>query len=206
VGAPVTVPVWSPDGRRLAYRETEGPLNRIFTLDVTDGSAPVVVVQGQGALGLPVWSPDGRRIAYFAPSSGTFVVDVTQANATPERLPGSPFNPVAWSADGRLLLGNRTASATQAVAPVLYDFGTNTSELLAEGGTGVRLSADGSEVLVSNDGGTRSQLIDLSSRTVRDLFSLAPPRTFAYLPSSNGRSVSYVVSELQADIYRIRVP
>jgi Tol biopolymer transport system component len=204
-GAAVTVPVWSPDGRRLAYRESRGPLNTIFSVDVTDGSAPVAVVREPGTLGAPVWSPDGRRIAYLLPGEGTFVVDVTQANPTPERLPGSPFGPVAWAAEGRLLLGNRPASATQAVAPLLYDFGTSTSELVAETGAGVRLSADGSQILV-NDGGTKLQMIDRSAQTIRDLFSVTPPSTFSFGLTPNSRSLFYVVTDVQADIYQIRVP
>jgi|SRR5579859_15126 len=63
-------PVWSPDGRKLAFssdRPLEGDLSKKFH-DVTnlwvinaDGSDATALIGGGG---LPAWSPDGKKIAY----------------------------------------------------------------------------------------------------------------------------------------------
>jgi Tol biopolymer transport system component len=201
-----SAPVWSSDGLRLAYREVRGPLTSIFTLEMTEAAAPVPVVRSTGMLGAPVISPDGRRVAYAVPNEGTFVVDATQAGATPEKLPTRPFDPVAWSADGKLLLGARPAGANQPVAPLLYDFAAGTFELLAESGAGARWSADGSYVVVNNEGGAKLQMVDRATKTVRDLVSVTPPASISYGLSMGGRSVFYNVIDIQAHIYRVRVP
>jgi hypothetical protein len=49
-------PVWSPDGRWVAYSAVDGGVEKVFAKRVDDPSAPAVVV----ALGrTPAWSPDG---------------------------------------------------------------------------------------------------------------------------------------------------
>jgi Tol biopolymer transport system component len=203
----VTVPVFSADGRRLAYSQVRGDENAILVLDVAGSSGPRAVATAQGALSNPVLSPDGRRIAYRQAGAGTFVVDVTRAGASPERLPsGTDLNPLAWSADGNLLLGNRPAADGRPLAPVLYDFTKRAFEVLAEEGAGAQWFADGSHVVVTTDEGTRLQLIDRATKTARQLFAVTPPSTFTFAIGSRDDVVYYLVAEPQADIYTIRVP
>jgi Tol biopolymer transport system component len=204
----VTIPVWAPDGRRLAYRETKGTRNTIYVLDVTDGSSPRVVHQVDGPLNNPVWSHDSRRLAYRVPgeSAGTFVADVTGSGSAPERLPDMDFNPTAWSEDGNLLLGTRPAAGERPAAPLLYDSRTRSYELLAEEGAGGQWTNTGSHVVVTADGGTRLQLIDRATRTVQDLFTVTPPSTFTFGIGADDAAVYYLLSEPQADIFQIRVP
>jgi len=65
-------PSWSPDGSRIAFTHTDGPMDSdIFVMDA-DGSNTVRLTDGaNGNTNLdPVWSPDGSRIAYQAGVTG----------------------------------------------------------------------------------------------------------------------------------------
>lgn len=60
-----TSPVWSPDGKTIAFVSDRGEKNQIYLLPVDGGEAQALTEKKQGAGG-PVWSPDGRRIAFTA--------------------------------------------------------------------------------------------------------------------------------------------
>lgn len=65
-------PSWSPDGSRIAFTHTDGPMDSdIFVMDA-DGSNTARLTDGaDGDTNLdPVWSPDGSRIAYQAGVTG----------------------------------------------------------------------------------------------------------------------------------------
>ena len=85
-------PVWSPDGRRIAYSFASGDGRELAVLAVEAGAEPVIVTSGSGRLarGMPDWTPDGAGLAwasgtactpacpdggfdavYFAPADGT---------------------------------------------------------------------------------------------------------------------------------------
>ena len=78
-------PVWSPDGRRLAFASTRsdtagtGAINDIFVMNA-DGSGVTQVSESIGWSSEPTWSPDGKLIAFHSdagdwPTSlGLFVV------------------------------------------------------------------------------------------------------------------------------------
>ena len=86
---PVSNPVWSPDGTRLAL-DTLGGIATIRT----DGSSRMVVTpSGSPATGadMPAWSPDGNRITYLRTpgARGAFRAEVWVMNADgsdPRRL------------------------------------------------------------------------------------------------------------------------
>lgn len=105
-------PVWSPNGRLIAFERQRGGATG-------PGSAAVFVMTAEGRhirritrwiRGLllePTWSPDGRQLAYVRPvgsedSGDIFVVDsrshkTTNLTRTPNEDESSP----AWSPDGR---------------------------------------------------------------------------------------------------------
>ncbi|HEX2241454.1 MAG TPA: DPP IV N-terminal domain-containing protein, partial [Actinomycetota bacterium] len=87
-------PVWSPNGRWLAF----GDLGTIILM-TADGSAPRPLAQGL----FPQWSPDGRRIAFIS-DDDVHVIDVfggDERNVTSDH-PGS-VRFATWSPDGRWL-------------------------------------------------------------------------------------------------------
>lgn len=65
-------PVWSPDGRLLAFtsNRTENPdandNTDVFVVEAKAGAAPRAVTASAGSDGSPAFSPDGKWIAYLA--------------------------------------------------------------------------------------------------------------------------------------------
>ena len=93
-------PLWSPDGRRLAFTRGQGG-GSVYVVNV-DGSEERNVTHG------PVrdfaWSPDGRRIAFDSARDGNSEIYVVNADGSGlRRLTRNPAHDLApaWSPDGR---------------------------------------------------------------------------------------------------------
>lgn len=119
---PVLNPVWSPDGRFIAFTEWTPPHNTIYLVSA-DGGSVLPLVSGDFNPADPTWSPDGKSIVYGGPSiwGGTETevrvlnLDTMQSNT----VPGSQglFSP-RWSPDGRYV----AASSSDMARLFLYSF------------------------------------------------------------------------------------
>jgi Tol biopolymer transport system component len=91
-----TQPVWSPDSRRIAFRQSDQTLAVVGL----DGSVPT---RFASAGATPSWSPDGTRIAYLGGVPNDLDVHVVGADGQGDRLfaggPGAQLEP-KWSPDG----------------------------------------------------------------------------------------------------------
>ena len=129
-------PVWSPDGRRLAFvRVRYGVGDRLLGFgDIylvnADGSglrrlvraiSPLVRMPGGPTWGFsanPAWSPDGRRIAFVSNRDGSDDIFVVNADGSGlrnlTRSRGNDHDPV-WSPDGRVIAfqGHRARPSEQ---------------------------------------------------------------------------------------------
>ena len=96
-------PVWSPDGRSLAFSRGGD-----IWIRALDGGEPRRLIEDAFAGGnrSPVWSPDGRRVAFLTSKSGfaqVGVADVATGHVTAITRVPREHSALAWAPDGRRL-------------------------------------------------------------------------------------------------------
>lgn len=98
-------PVWSPDGRRLAY-VADG---QVWTAAVAGGE-PRSITSHPPRQASPDWSPDGRQIAFQSPQAEHREIWLAEtATGASRRLTGGPDEDShpSWAWDGRYLYFGR---------------------------------------------------------------------------------------------------
>jgi hypothetical protein len=112
------------------------------------------------------------------------------------------FEPTAWSPDGRMIAGNQVFSDRPGLT-LLYDVATQQFTPLTEAGTGAQWLANGRQVMVLSDGDSKIQLVDVATKAVSDLTSVAPPGTLAFELSRDNTFLYYLVTETDSDVYQM---
>lgn len=128
-------PVWSPDGRRIAFSSTsKGGVKQIFIADAF-GNNITQISDATGASQEPDWSPDGTKIVFatqFEKGINLVITDTTGKN--PTILTTSSFKNVSprWSPRGDEI-AYTTDSAWPGWDLVLYNIGDRRSKVLTTG-------------------------------------------------------------------------
>lgn len=102
------MPVWSPDGSKLAFYSSRTGTYQVWTMDA-DGSNQKMVSDGQREYFYPSWSPDGKQLTFqglsehldydifVANADGTDLKNITPDNRLDQYWP-------RWSPDGSKIL------------------------------------------------------------------------------------------------------
>ncbi len=149
-------PVWSPDGRWVAYSSNRlGPFN-VFRRKV-DGSAPAERVMTSAHHQHPVsWSPDGRELMFgdVGPDTGfdLWVLDLATRRTRP--LLRTPANEIyaAWSPDGRWVAYCTEENDRWEAIVTSYPDLAGRWQLSSDGGFDPFWSLDGRTVYFQRDG------------------------------------------------------
>jgi tricorn protease len=135
-------PVWSPDGKAIAYLSDAGG-EYALKIQGQDGKGAIrtFALRGAGFYGNLKWSPDGKRIAYTDNAQALYILDLATGTAKPvssELLyTPSPTLSHNWSPDSRFLAYTRnTESGMQRihVYAVEEDKSTALTDGLADAG------------------------------------------------------------------------
>jgi Tol biopolymer transport system component len=106
-------PVWSSDGRHIAFVVEKGAKMGLYVIDIP-GGAVRNIVQDASLIDSPAWSPDGKRLAFVQAKAGNPMTNasfrrlyVVQANGSGMRRLtdswGDDFAP-QWTKDGRAIV------------------------------------------------------------------------------------------------------
>jgi TolB protein len=186
---PIISPVWSPDGRRLAYVSFENKKPVIYVHSLSSGQR-IVVANFKGSNSAPAWSPDGRKLAVVLSKEGgsqIFTVNAdgsgVQRLTTASGINTEPF----FSPDGQSIY----FTSDRGGSPQIYRSsvtGGDAQRVTFEGSYNVspRISPDGKSMafISRRESGFRLAVMDLASRQVQILTDSHKDESPTFAPNS----------------------
>ncbi len=169
-------PVWSPDGRWIAYEGEVDGVDGIFRKR-TDGMGDAEMLLEPGAMTFPAphaWSPDGRYIAMQVSGEGgqtdILMLPLGEDGAgEPEPFVATPFTEAgpSFSPDGRWVAYNSSETGRPEVFVASFPAGGGKWQVSDGGGTQALWSGDGSELFYRTDTGIMSVRVTTEGASFR---------------------------------------
>jgi dipeptidyl aminopeptidase/acylaminoacyl peptidase len=220
-------PVFSADGKRLAYAESDGAEknSNVYVVDLASGAKTLVTPhEGEHAFSPAAFSPDGTRLLVGSNAKngqdGVALIDLATKALTWVVSDAWPSNPGAFSPDGRTIAFSHASDGDQEIA--LHDVATKATRVLALAkgmndlvGRRGPFSRDGSRLFFWHDGADSPRSVwafDVATGAAHAVTRALPtsiaaddlvPCKLVHYPSSDGRftisALVYVPHNLPRD-------
>ena len=188
-------PVWSPDGRRIAYRGTRKGFRNVWVKAVDGTSEERQLTHGDHVHTPMSWSPDGKTLLYYElhPVTGSDLWAVSVADGKAQPLVTSALGQWAaqWSPDGRWIAYSSDESGREEVYVLPFPLTGQRWRISTNGGGEPLWSLDGQALFYRGGGRVWTAAV----RTT-PIFSAGAPRalfadTFVESPNTvTGYSVT----------------
>ena len=193
---PIISPVWSPDGKQVAYVSFETKKPVIYVHELATGKR-IVLANQKGNNSAPAWSPDGSKLAVSLSRDGnTQVYSLNADGSNLKRLTsGSAVDTEPqWSRDGRSIYFTSDRGGSPQIYRMSSDgenFGSASRVTFKHSyATSPRISPDGKHLAyIARSGGFKLQLLDLKTGDVVGLTQTNYDETPTF--AANGKFILY---------------
>jgi Tol biopolymer transport system component len=174
-------PVWTPDGKRIAFfSNKDGPLNLFWQL--ADGSGGLEKLATSDSLNVPMsFSPDGQLLAFTEvnPTTGNDILVLRISDRNVQPFLRTPFNEAdpRFSPDGRSIAYLSDESGRSEVYVQPYPGPGGKSQVSRDGGTEPVWNRNGRELFYRN--GNKMMAVEI---TTQPNFALGNPRVLFERP------------------------
>ena len=190
------IPIWTPDGKRLAYRATRSGTRNIFWRMADGTGTEERLTTGDGNESPSSWSPDGQVLAFtdLSPVRGNHLMILRLRDHKQQPFIQTSFNEgmPQFSPDGRWLAYNSNESGRDEVYVQPFPGPGGKIQISIGGGNNPRWNRNGRELFYRN--GTKVFVVSV---VMHPSFSASKPTLLfdgPYVTGSGGAFFTYDVS------------